>query len=222
MLQRNNQPSSFPGIPAPACIGSTVDAYCKTYRIVQRGKVIDFDADSATYRIEFDNQQFGWELCPDSDVASRSNACILSPIARSISCNNCLDDIDNKFTRGNYCSTRTLLSGGSSLGTHKSTKIIAQSVSEQVAELEAFLVLLKTIEQARYLKNDVLSILDDASSMIARHMPLDGVPIHAEKSSLPMSKSAREHIDWLVANLDRVGLISRTAMNHLQKLYTNS
>ena len=74
MLQRNVQLShttSFPyDVPAPIEVGTMVNAHCKKYSIVQRGEVMSFDYDTACYVIQFENQGYGCEICPDSEVAS--------------------------------------------------------------------------------------------------------------------------------------------------------
>lgn len=64
-------PAGFPfHVYAPIPLGSTVTAYCKYFRMIQRGKVLAYEKSSAVYLIEFENKHFGYELCPDSDVAT--------------------------------------------------------------------------------------------------------------------------------------------------------
>lgn len=38
-------------------------------------------------------------------------------------------------------------------------------------------------------------------------------------AQLDLSESAREHFDWILANLDRVNQVLATAMKHLRLLY---
>jgi DIRP len=62
---------NFPyDVCAPIRVGATVNAYNKTYRIIQRGTVMTYDHETALYLILFESKQFGYELCPDTDVAS--------------------------------------------------------------------------------------------------------------------------------------------------------
>jgi len=73
-LQNNPHLSStenFPFVvPAPIRPGTMVTAYSKRFRIIQRGRVLTYDRKTALYLVEFENGQFGYELCPDSDVAT--------------------------------------------------------------------------------------------------------------------------------------------------------
>jgi DIRP len=64
-------------VPALIQTGATVTAYCRRFRILQRGTVIGYDATKATYWIQFDDAKFGTENCPDSEVASHGGARIL-------------------------------------------------------------------------------------------------------------------------------------------------
>lgn len=96
MLQRNVDAASkvrFPyDVPAPIAVGTTVNAYSKNYRIVQRGTVMTFDYETALYLILFENRQFGYELCPDSDVATCGPPKILVHCARETTRGNWFDD----------------------------------------------------------------------------------------------------------------------------------
>jgi len=57
-------------VPVPIQVGTTVTAYSRTYRILQRGTVLSYDERNARYLIQFEVRQFGHEFCPDSEVAS--------------------------------------------------------------------------------------------------------------------------------------------------------
>ena len=87
------------------------------------------------------------------------------------------------------------------------------SLVDQVAENEAFLTLLNTIDQARRRKGDILSILEDTNAFVLRHHR------NVEKQLPRLSKPAQDHLQWLVANLDRTNSVLRTALNHLHTLY---
>lgn len=82
MLQRN--PNRFISvgrfaydIPTPISAGTTVNAYNKKYRLVQKGSVMAYDYDNAMYLVHFESEQFGNELCPDTDVATYGKPKIL-------------------------------------------------------------------------------------------------------------------------------------------------
>jgi DIRP len=238
MIQRNIHlatSSSFAyDVPAPVSIGTSVDAYCKSYKIVQKGKVLSFDFGTAMYRIQFDNHEFGVELCPDTDVASRGNLRLIFRSA-STSSKTYLDDIDNFiYSRvvcdDKFCAMQSLpLAGGNiPVSPPISTGATTQSLAERIAELEAFLVLLTTTEKAMHRKTNLLSILDDASTMMItmqqQLVPGDlAINANASNSSdnhhILLSQAARDHIDWLLSNLGRINLILKTSMNHLQTLY---
>ena len=74
MLQNNPHLSATTHLPHnvyfPIRVGAMVTAYSKRFRIIQRGRVLTFDRTTALYLIEFESKQFGFELCPDSDVAT--------------------------------------------------------------------------------------------------------------------------------------------------------
>jgi hypothetical protein len=66
-----SESTSFPyNVYAPIRVGTLVTAYNKRFRIIQRGRVLTYDRHTALYLVEFENKQFGFELCPDSEVAT--------------------------------------------------------------------------------------------------------------------------------------------------------
>lgn len=56
-------------IPAAISVGSTVSAYNKRARMVQRGVVLLHDKVKPGYIVMFDRKELGCEFCPDTDVA---------------------------------------------------------------------------------------------------------------------------------------------------------
>jgi len=56
-------------IPAAISVGSTVSAYNKRARMVQRGVVLLQDKVKPGYKVLFDRKELGCEFCPDTDVA---------------------------------------------------------------------------------------------------------------------------------------------------------
>jgi DIRP len=213
MIQRNPHlaySSRLPyDIPAPISIGSIVNAYCKAHKVVQTGTVLGFDSVNAMYTIQFRNKHFGCEFCPDTDVASVGSRCLLYKASH-----NEISDDPNANAPGHSHSLRSLPVAGTSTST--------QSLAERIAEREAFLVMLNTIEQAMRLKADILSILDDATTMMMKgHHPPNINDTTGTSTCIKhnLSTPAREHIDWLLSNLGRVNIIIKTATHHLQTLY---
>jgi hypothetical protein len=87
---------------------------------------------------------------------------------------------------------------------------------EEIAEYEAFLTIIRTIERARERKKLLIDVLDDTNALLVGQLPFgdDFVPI-----DLNLSKPAKTHLDWLLANLDRTNHVLRAAMSHLRTLY---
>jgi DIRP len=107
-------------VPALIQIGSTVTAYCRRFRILQRGTVLGYDATKATYRIKFDDAKFGTDVhCPDSEVASHGGARVLieartSILSPSVYGSNSLlptgsnkASLNGKFSQFRHCSMST-------------------------------------------------------------------------------------------------------------------
>lgn len=72
-VQRNPQlcPLNFGyNVYKPILSGTSVQAYCKMQKTIQPGTVLSYDPTCATYLIEFDDEMYGYEYCPDTDVAS--------------------------------------------------------------------------------------------------------------------------------------------------------
>jgi DIRP len=74
LLQNNPHLATKARLPyniyCPIRVGAMVTAYNKRFRIIQRGRVLTYDRSTALYLIDFENKNFGFELCPDSDVAT--------------------------------------------------------------------------------------------------------------------------------------------------------
>lgn len=90
---------------------------------------------------------------------------------------------------------------------------------EEIAENEAFLTLVRTIERARVRKKTLIEVIDDTNALL-----IDQLPFGAEfnPADLNLSKSAQDHLNWLLANLDQTNQVLRTALNHLRNLYGNA
>ena len=67
-------------IPALISVGSTVTAYHKKTRMIQRGVVLSQDRIKPGYVVMFDRKELGCDFCPDTDVASHGppNICVQS------------------------------------------------------------------------------------------------------------------------------------------------
>ena len=70
--------ASFPyNVPAPIRVGTTVTAFSRKFRLIQRGVVLSRDDLNARYLILFESEEFGCEYCPDSEVASHGGPVML-------------------------------------------------------------------------------------------------------------------------------------------------
>jgi hypothetical protein len=94
-----------------------------------------------------------------------------------------------------------------------------RSLIDEVAEHEAFFTLVRTIERARVRKKTLIEVIDDTNALMIGHLPFGADFVPAE---LQLSKSAQEHLKWLLANLDQTNLVLHTALNHLRTLYGNA
>lgn len=63
----------------PLSPGTLVKAYCKMGLMIQNGTVVSYDPTCARYLIEFEDERYGHEYCPDSDVACRGKPRVLFP-----------------------------------------------------------------------------------------------------------------------------------------------
>ena len=51
--------------------GTVVTAFNSRFGMLQRGKVLSYDPELPGYLVQFDNAEFGAEVCPDYEVSSR-------------------------------------------------------------------------------------------------------------------------------------------------------
>ena len=95
-VQKNPRlrPSKFRyNVYKPIFAGTAVKAYSNVHQTIQSGIVLSYDPAYATYLIEFEDEAYGYEYCPDTDVASNGTPIILFP--KSVV--NCHDELDGRF-----------------------------------------------------------------------------------------------------------------------------
>jgi len=220
--------------------GTMVTAYSKRFRIIQRGRVLTFDRKTALYLIEFENGQFGFELCPDSDVATCG-----VPVVLISGKNREPDDYllgsstgpppgdgiipEGKLNVNDYLvkalgfspvgsPERTGL--GNENGAEKAengSKPLLQprsSLLETVAEYDSFLTLMETVDAARKRKEELLGLIDDANALMVNSLPFgDGGNVIA------LSAEAKAHLAWLRSNLEQTNRVLMTATDYLRVLF---
>lgn len=86
---------------------------------------------------------------------------------------------------------------------------------EVVANHEAFVSLLETIDIARNRKRNILSLIEDANGLMVANLPFgdDDAP------SLCLSRPTEDHITWLRTNLERTNQVLDVAMEYLRTLH---
>jgi hypothetical protein len=91
----------------------------------------------------------------------------------------------------------------------------AKPLLEEVANHGAFVSLLEVIDTARNRKRDLLSLIEDANTLMVGHLPFgdDDAP------GVCLSRPAEEHISWLRTNLERTDQVLDTALEYLRVLY---
>lgn len=94
-------PSEFQyNVYKPILAGTVVKAYCKIHQTIQSGIVASYDPIHAIYLIEFQDELYGYEYCPDSDVASSGTPSFLihkSAYSCHDESNNCSGQIRGTF-----------------------------------------------------------------------------------------------------------------------------
>jgi hypothetical protein len=94
---------------------------------------------------------------------------------------------------------------------NENIKASTRSLVEEIAENEAFLKLISIIEKTTRRKKDLLAIINDSNQLLGHQVKTDCKP--------EMSATTREHIDWILDNLERTNQVLNTAMNHLRIIY---
>jgi DIRP len=225
-------PSAFQDFPydvyMPNKIGSMVTAYCKRYHVLQRGSVLAFFPKKAMYLIEFENVHFGYEYCPDSDVASCGvptrvvpSSCVTRQHSRFVS----------HFEQGivwlnklaQYPCSRSAVSTSTTPPTSSSLKTFV----DEVANYDSFLSLLEMMDVARSRKHELLSLVEDANTLAITALPFgqadeafggNGTTVESVK----LSQSTKDHLHWLINSLQRTNLVLDASVNTFRTLYGGS
>jgi DIRP len=245
-LQNNPHLAALEKFPfdvhAPIRPGTMVTAFSKRFRIIQRGRVLTFDRMTALYLIEFENGQFGYELCPDSDIATCGVPTVLIPAQNPDNNDICLGSSTGPLP-GDGIALRGALSVNdyvvqtlgftpvrspdraiqdseneeeiwSTLDASKELEKEHLSLLETVAEHDSFLDLIETVDEARNRKEELLGLIADANALMVNSLPFgDG------GSTTPLSSDAKKHLAWLRANLDQTNRVLVTAIGYLRTLF---
>ena len=230
-------------VHAPIRPGTMVTAYSKRFRIIQRGRVLTFDRRTALYLIEFENGQFGYEICPDSDVAT----CGVPAVLISAIPDNCklfmgsssgpppggivpegtlnVNDYLVNALGFTPVGSREGAVGESGNGDENRCKANSSSpkraserecpcLLETVAEYDSFLTLMETVDEARKRKDGLLSLIEDASTLM-----VDSLPFGEGESRSKLSPEAQAHLVWLRGNLEQTNCVLATATDYLRTLF---
>lgn len=248
-LQSNPDHSATVKFPyvvyAPIRAGTMVTAYSKRFRIIQRGRVLTYDRQLALYLVEFENVQFGYELCPDSDVATCGMPTILIEAPHVFGKDNYFASyIPGSFTGPipglePAADTIPITSQESSLGftvlgsditkNPSNSNVAAQSkigtqvfnddrsFLEAVAECDSFVTLMEVVDAARKRKCEVLGLIEDANAFVVNRLPHG----EGEEETFEWSPSAKEHLDWLFETLEQTNRIIADGLLYLRTLYGN-
>jgi DIRP len=244
-IQNNPHVSNKAGfgfdVYAPIRAGSMVTAYNKRFRVVQRGRVLTHDRLKSLYLVEFENKRFGYELCPDSDVALSGRPEVLIAVvngtlirgrkaedlgslmgsragpsenSRSFDNFDPTKDIDVKKLMRYSRIDSTVRSSKTASKHDESAK--KATLFDTIANQEAFLTLLEVIDIARNRKGDLLTSIEDANALLVNNLPMgeiDGAPKRV------LSHETQEHLRWLLFNLERTDYILGSALKQLRLLY---
>jgi len=218
---------------APSRAGTMVTAYSKRFRIIQRGRVLTYDRKTALYLIEFENGQFGYELCPDSDVATCGVPTVLMRPSKREEFGTMLGSTtgpapgaglvpaESITAKENCVQTMGFIPVGSSgkkrSGSNKNgskKKDEHAALLEEVADYDSFLTLMEVIDAGRKRKLELLVLIEDASALMVNRLPFgDG------GETPELSSETKEHVAWLKANLEQTNAVLSTATDYLRILY---
>jgi DIRP len=209
--------------------GTVVHAYCKMGKTIQRGSVMSHDPKTAMYLIEFENEAYGYEYCPDTDVAS----CEIQNL-----------DIENREGKVQGTSLALFASISPTLGSNNltialrlvsvaaikaveaaivspDTSSTSKKLVEAIANQDAFLALLEIIDMSRIRKYEILSLISDANTLAVDILPF-GDDEESEQTVPILSKNVRDHIQWLHSNLNQTNQVLCAATDIFQALYDGS
>jgi hypothetical protein len=91
----------------------------------------------------------------------------------------------------------------------------AEPLLEAVANHDAFISLLEVIDTARNRKRGVLSLIEDANTLMVAHLPFGD----DDAAGLCLSRPAEDYISWLRTNLERTDQVLDVAMEYLRAMY---
>jgi hypothetical protein len=228
MLQSNPDLTiDFPyNVCMPIRVGSMVTAFCRKFQIIQRGRVLAYERAKALYLVEFESDRYGYEWCPDSDVATCGKRTMLIRNNKDALVHSFVfDEID-----GNEIVKQSITGSAAAMLTTDVTLIPSRphSLLDDVANYDAFLSLLNVIDIVRNRKRDILLLIEDANTLAIDQLPFGVGDDEAEEierttaRSVNLSPSAKDHLLWLQRSLERTNLVLYTVMDYFRTLYGES
>lgn len=230
---------------APIRPGTMVTAFSKRFRIIQRGRVLTFDRMTSLYLIEFENGQFGYELCPDSDIATCGVPTILIPAPP----NTDNEDLflgsstgplpgDGIVPKGNLgvndflVKTLGFTPVGSQEravqhnGSEEEENGAPKTNSNEELEEERHSLLETVAEYDSFL--NLIEVVDEArkrkEELIglfadANALMVNSLPFGDGGITTQLSSQAKEHLAWLRSNLEQTNRVLATATEYLRTLF---
>lgn len=227
-------------VPAYIKVGTTVTAIHWKRRVLHRGIVIAHDPFRSGYLVQFERQELGFQFCPDYEVASHGGPRILVRSGTtSLDGTNLgafsdrhmvpgeltygthygpvfLDQVDlRKDKQAKIALLDTMVANGGVSTKDVSTK---KSMVDQLAEREALVDLIGTIDAALKRKTMLLDAIDkcnqDVLSMREKH--------GQDAVKLAESSPFMEHYSWLQANLRITNQTLDSALVLLRTMYGES
>jgi hypothetical protein len=226
-LLQQNLGASHAAYDLKSCIpvGSVVTAYSQTFGMLQRGTVLTFEARNAHYLVRFENMDFGYEYCPDSEVASHGSVLPLHVSGGAESKTTTSNAILRKYCAPAWSRSMKLateLEGCTEFTPFRSQsqKKGRRSISEtdshwafikEAAEEETLQCLLDVINTAAIRKSALLKAIDTLITPANSEL---------EKAKSAIQTQEREgNLALLVLNLEKTNKTIRNSVRKIRLLY---
>ncbi|EEC51708.1 predicted protein [Phaeodactylum tricornutum CCAP 1055/1] len=226
-LLQQNLGASHAAYDLKSCIpvGSVVTAYSQTFGMLQRGTVLTFEARNAHYLVRFENMDFGYEYCPDSEVASHGSVLPLHVSGGAESKTTTSNAILRKYCAPAWSRSMKLateLEGCTEFTPFRSQsqKKGRRSISEtdshwafikEAAEEETLQCLLDVINTAAIRKSALLKAIDTVITPANSEL---------EKAKSAIQTQEREgNLALLVLNLEKTNKTIRNSVRKIRLLY---
>jgi hypothetical protein len=184
-LQQDPDITEFTPIP----VGTVVTAYHKHGCTIRQGRVLFHDLSNHNYLVQFDDKEFGCEICPDSEVAVSTASTSSSNGKDTVKSPHPLYEPCKLFVSEQKEDIKELVL----------SKGVASGGRTESIEREILISLLAAIKEGFERKESILKALESCSEN-------------------PSGKASK-HVSWLLANLDRSNSTLQKALIHLEVLY---